>query len=96
MERQTLQQQVPVYHVCQACGGAGCSACSDLCILDGDIQLAVDIQLPTHLPAVGQFAHCPGCSFIGEVVDFDIINYEPSADSDSDYLLCPVCGEEFR
>jgi hypothetical protein len=38
MERQTLQQQVPVYHVCQACGGAGCSACSDLCILEGEIN----------------------------------------------------------
>ncbi|MFQ2230267.1 hypothetical protein [Aeromonas hydrophila] len=39
MERQTLQQQTPVYHVCQACGGEGCAACSDLCILDGEIQL---------------------------------------------------------
>ncbi len=28
MERQTLQQQTPVYHVCQACGGDGCAACS--------------------------------------------------------------------
>ncbi|MFM4818380.1 hypothetical protein ACEUC8_17390 [Aeromonas veronii] len=39
MEAQTLQQQVPVYHVCQNCGGEGCAACSDLLILDGDIQL---------------------------------------------------------
>lgn len=39
MEAQTLQQQVPVYHVCQQCNGAGCQACSDLLILDGDIQL---------------------------------------------------------
>lgn len=39
MERMTLQQQVPVYHVCQECGGDGCAVCSDLCILDGDIQL---------------------------------------------------------
>ncbi len=31
--------QVPVYHVCQLCGGEGCAACSDLMILDGDIQL---------------------------------------------------------
>lgn len=30
---------VPVYHVCQLCGGEGCAACSDLMILDGDIQL---------------------------------------------------------
>jgi len=38
MERQTLQQQVPVYHVCQACGGDGCEACSDLCIVEGDLS----------------------------------------------------------
>ncbi|MFM5356141.1 hypothetical protein ACET95_04010 [Aeromonas veronii] len=39
MEAQTLQQQTPIYHVCQHCGGEGCAACSDLLILDGDIQL---------------------------------------------------------
>lgn len=39
MEAQTLQQQTPIYHVCQECGGEGCAACSDLLILDGDIQL---------------------------------------------------------
>ena len=39
MEAQTLQEQIPVYHVCQNCGGEGCAACSDLLILDGDIQL---------------------------------------------------------
>lgn len=38
MERQTLQQQVPVYHVCQECGGDGCAACSDLCIVEGDLS----------------------------------------------------------
>lgn len=37
MVRHTLQQQVPVYHVCQQCNGAGCAACSDLCILDGEL-----------------------------------------------------------
>lgn len=30
---------VPVYHVCQNCNGEGCAVCSDLLILDGDIQL---------------------------------------------------------
>ncbi|MEL1217824.1 hypothetical protein TVA88_01650 [Aeromonas hydrophila] len=50
MERQTLQQQTPVYHVCQACGGDGCAACSDLCILDGDIQL--DPEWNDDLPSV--------------------------------------------
>jgi hypothetical protein len=38
MERQTLQQQVPVYHVCQSCGGAGCAVCADLCIVEGDLM----------------------------------------------------------
>ncbi|WP_421202840.1 hypothetical protein [Aeromonas sp. 602658] len=50
MEAQTLQQQVPVYHVCQECNGAGCAACSDLLILDGDIQLDPEWNddLPQH------------------------------------------------
>lgn len=55
MEAQTLQQQVPVYHVCQQCNGAGCQACSDLLILDGDIQLDpewVD-ELPEPSPING-------------------------------------------
>lgn len=50
MEAQTLQQQVPVYHVCQNCGGEGCAACSDLLILDGDIQL--DLEWSDELPAI--------------------------------------------
>lgn len=52
MERETLQQQTSVYHVCQQCSGAGCSACSDLCILDGDIQLDPEWsdELPTETP----------------------------------------------
>lgn len=55
MERQTLQQPVPVYHVCQQCAGAGCAACSDLCILDGDIQLDPEWsgELPTETPING-------------------------------------------
>ncbi|WP_324042676.1 hypothetical protein [Aeromonas caviae] len=52
MERQTLQQQTPIYHVCQQCGGEGCEACSDLCILDGDIHLdpELDEEIPTVTP----------------------------------------------
>lgn len=50
MERQTLQQQTPIYHVCQECGGEGCEACSDLCILDGDIHL--DPEWVEELPSV--------------------------------------------
>ncbi|MGL6612740.1 hypothetical protein ACSZN8_02240 [Aeromonas caviae] len=50
MERQTLQQEAPVYHVCQTCGGEGCAACSDLCILEGEIEL--DPELDDELPSV--------------------------------------------
>lgn len=55
MEAQTLQEQVPVYHVCQHCNGAGCAACSDLLILDGDIQLDPEWndELPDSLPING-------------------------------------------
>ncbi|WP_421199149.1 hypothetical protein [Aeromonas enteropelogenes] len=42
MEAQTLQQETPVYHVCQECGGDGCIHCSDLCIVYGDIEFNVD------------------------------------------------------
>lgn len=56
MEARTLQQQIPVYHVCQECGGEGCIDCSDLCIVYGDIEFNVDecirdIQLdPDYAP----------------------------------------------
>lgn len=50
MDAQTLQQQTPIYHVCQHCGGDGCAACSDLLILDGDIQL--DAEWNDDLSAV--------------------------------------------
>ena len=50
MEAQTLQEPTPVYHVCQQCNGSGCAACSDLLILDGDIQL--DPEWSDELPAV--------------------------------------------
>ncbi|MCF5763317.1 hypothetical protein K3H47_05025 [Aeromonas veronii] len=64
MEAQTLQQQVPVYHVCQQCNGAGCQACSDLLILDGDIQLDpewVD-ELPEPSPINGVIGTTPDYS----------------------------------
>ncbi|WP_421310473.1 hypothetical protein [Aeromonas sp. 603696] len=137
MEAQTLQQEVPVYHVCQECNGHGCVSCSDLLILDGDIQLDPDWsdELPdlspingvigvipcrhcgktdfdnasgcyapqVSSPSVGDWVctvapllslpdvHCPACSHVGPSLSFDIINY----DSDVDYLICPVCCEEF-
>lgn len=49
MERQTLQQEAPVYHVCQECGGDGCEACSDLCILDGDIHLDPELDEESYI-----------------------------------------------
>lgn len=61
MERQTLQQQVPVYHVCQECGGDGCPVCSDLCIVEGDF-------MPTLKPL---FAYRPTCPFCGEFMSGD-------------------------
>lgn len=78
MERQTLQQEVPVYHVCQQCNGAGCQACSDLLILDGDIQL--DPELVDELPAVA-----PINGVIGTTAGADSA---PKADP-----VCPKCGK---
>lgn len=106
MEAQTLQQQVPVYHVCQQCNGAGCQACSDLLILDGDIQLDPEWndELPEPSPINGVIGvtpiqlsasndvKCHGCPYVGPAISFDIINY---ADSEVDYLICPVCSTEF-
>ncbi|UXB11920.1 hypothetical protein GP476_10860 [Aeromonas dhakensis] len=62
MERQTLQQQTPVYHVCQACGGDGCAACSDLCILEGEINDELgpdflDIDLADWVDESGAFPY---------------------------------------
>ncbi len=62
MEAQTLQQQVPVYHVCQQCNGAGCQACSDLLILDGDIQLDPEYVDPEGPPCDS----CPQPCIVGE------------------------------
>ena len=62
MEAKTLQQEVPVYHVCQQCNGAGCQACSDLLILDGDIQL--DLEWSGELPEFPPCDRCPQpCSY---------------------------------
>ena len=60
MKRQTLQQQTPVYHVCQACGGEGCEACSDLCILEGEIDTYPDECV--YCGAAGY--HADGCHFV--------------------------------
>lgn len=36
MERQTLQQQTPIYHVCPECQGDGCRDCGFMGIVEGD------------------------------------------------------------
>ncbi|MCF5866480.1 hypothetical protein [Aeromonas veronii] len=65
MEAQTLQQQVPVYHVCQECNGAGCQACSDLLILEGDVELD-----PYECPYCGWIGgHVDGCVFVDPEID---------------------------
>ncbi|WP_033138656.1 hypothetical protein [Aeromonas finlandensis] len=65
MEAQTLQQQIPVYHVCQQCNGAGCAACSDLLILEGDIQLDPDWsdELPEPSPINGVIGVKPALKY---------------------------------
>lgn len=70
MERQTLQQEAPVYHVCQTCGGEGCPACSDLCILEGDIEL--DPYECRYCGWIG--GHVDGCVFVDPDLDSSPIN----------------------
>ncbi|EPX9363629.1 hypothetical protein ACW6B7_001379 [Aeromonas veronii] len=70
MEAQTLQQQTPIYHVCQHCGGEGCAACSDLLILDGDVELD-----PYECPYCGWIGgHVDGCVFVDPELDSSPIN----------------------
>lgn len=65
MKVQNLQQQVPVYHVCQQCNGAGCQACSDLLILEGDVELD-----PYECPYCGWIGgHVDGCVFVDPEID---------------------------
>lgn len=86
MERQTLQQEAPVYHVCQQCGGEGCEACSDFCILDGDIEL--DPYECRYCGWIG--GHVDGCVFVDPDLDSSPINgvigIIPS-------FQCPRCGK---
>ncbi|MFM5370446.1 hypothetical protein ACET9U_11860 [Aeromonas veronii] len=70
MEAQTLQQQTPIYHVCQHCGGEGCAACSDLLILEGDVELD-----PYECPYCGWIGgHVDGCVFVDPELDSSPIN----------------------
>ncbi|MDX7694805.1 hypothetical protein SJS38_02270 [Aeromonas dhakensis] len=101
MERQTLQQQTPVYHVCQACGGDGCAACSDLCILDGDIQLdpECDEEIPSASPingVIGNKVHyvlCQDCLRILPYTD-ELHQTEGSCVCGGDMCGCGGCDEQ--
>jgi len=85
MEAQTLQQQVPVYHVCQQCNGAGCQACSDLLILDGDIQL--DLGNKVH------YVLCQDCLRILPYTD-ELHQTEGSCVCGGDMCGCGGCDEQ--
>ncbi|MFQ2620027.1 hypothetical protein ACK3Y2_14665 [Aeromonas caviae] len=107
MERQTLQQQTPIYHVCQQCGGEGCEACSDLCILDGDIHLdpELDEEIPSVTPingVIGITARAESsCQCDDPDAKFYCIQCHPywgygdtSADPSSfEVPACPHCGK---
>ncbi|MGY3868146.1 hypothetical protein ACW5W4_01120 [Aeromonas crassostreae] len=88
MERQTLHEHPPVYHVCQQCAGQGCSACSDLCILDGDLDELgpdfTDIDLADWVDETGALS-CESQSPINGVIGVKpLFAYR---------LTCPFCGE---
>lgn len=47
MERQTLQQLTPVYHVCPECKGDGCRDCGSMGIVEGDFPDDIfDLAIP--------------------------------------------------
>lgn len=83
MERQTLQEHPPVYHVCQQCAGQGCAACSDLCILDGDFDELgpdfTDIDLADWVDETGALS-CESQSPINGVIGVR-----------ARYVLCQDC-----
>lgn len=87
MERQTLQEHPPVYHVCQQCAGQGCAACSDLCILDGDFDELgpdfTDIDLADWVDETGALS-CESQSPINRVIG---INPSPYQRCFADYYL---------
>jgi len=80
MERQTLQQQTPVYHVCQACGGDGCEACEYLFIVEGDLSPDVVISIKTGLSSIDLLEEYLEDSD-GEIpFDFDVFDEIPYFD----------------
>lgn len=86
MERQTLQQQTPVYHVCQACGGDGCAACSDLCIVEGDLLPINGVIVVNSSSGI-----CDFCGCYSDSID------ELSSDATPSVviLICPSCYNDY-
>lgn len=101
MERQTLQQHPPVYHVCQTCGGEGCAACSDLCILEGEIELdpELDDELPSVTPINGvigikaRYVLCQDCLRVLPYTD-ELHQTEGSCICGGDMCGCGGCDEQ--
>lgn len=99
MEAQTLQQQTPIYHVCQHCGGEGCAACSDLLILDGDIQLDPEWsdELPSVAPingVIGIKALSGRCDFCGSFSE-SLDQLKSDSDSSVSIKICPACYSDY-
>lgn len=95
MERQTLQQEAPVYHVCQECGGDGCEACSDLCIVEGDFPPIIGIKVASPINTfVGVKVVSGICEFCGcYSQDLD----ELSSDATPRFVIriCPACYSDY-
>lgn len=80
-------QVVPVYHVCQACGGDGCEACSDLMILEGDINLDPDLNEEVA------YVLCQDCLRVLPYTD-ELHQTEGSCVCGGDMCGCGGCNEQ--
>lgn len=102
MERQTLHQQTPVYHVCQQCGGDGCAACSDLCILEGEIVTPINGVIGTiaddYLSIESRLAHVNKLSArfpyraTNAEINRDVLCDAADSSTNAD-PVCPKCGK---
>lgn len=88
MERQTLQQQVPVYHVCQQCGGQGCEACADLCIVEGDLS-----PINGVIGIKARYVLCQDCLRVLPYTD-ELHQTEGSCICGGDMCGCVGCDEQ--
>ncbi len=79
--------EVPVYHVCQHCGGDGCPLCSDLMILEGDIQL--DPELDDEI----RYVLCQDCLRVQLYTDA-LHQTEGSCSCGGDMCGCGGCHQD--